>query len=172
MEIVCSTRQREHSIHKRTIAAATLGAAAVVAATARGLARRFAVVDQSMRPALEHGDWLIARRCGEPARGDVVVFSIEPDVYLIKRVIGLPGEHIAISDGQVHVDGQALAEPWANGPSFPDADDQIPEDAVWVLGDNRALSSADSRTMGPVAIEDIDWKAVAVYWPSARAGMV
>jgi len=83
-------------------------------------------------------------------------------------VIGLPGEHIAISDGQVHIDGQTLAEPWANGPTFPDADDHIPGDAVWVLGDNRALSSADSRTTGPVAIESIGWKAVAVYWPSAR----
>jgi signal peptidase I len=157
------------------VLAATIGFAAIAAATVQGLSRRFAVVEDSMRPALEPGDWLITQRYrGVPERGDVVVFAgrDEPDRFDIKRIIGLPGEHISISDGQVHIDGLTLAEPWANGPTFPDRDDEIPDDAVWVLGDNRALSSGDSRSIGSVPLDDIDWKAVAIYWPSSRVGLV
>ena len=153
--------------------AAVLGAAAVAAA--RGLARRFSVAENSMRPALEPGDWLIAQRQQRvPKRGDVIIFPSpdEPDRFLIKRVVGLPGEHVEISDGQVHIDGQTLAEPWANGPTFPDGDDHIPDDAIWVLGDNRALSSADSRATGAIPIADVDWKVIAVYWPASRVGKV
>ena len=162
------------SIRKRTMLAAAIGAAAVAAAAVQGLSRRFAVVEASMRPAFEPGDWLIAqRRRGTLGRGDVIVFSapLDPETYLIKRVVGLPGEQITIADGQVHIDGETLAEPWANGPTFPDGDALIPDDSVWVLGDNRALSSADSRTAGPVPLAEIDWKVVAIYWPSSRAAI-
>lgn len=155
--------------------AAGLGAAAVAAAAARGRSRRFAVVEDSMLPALEPGDWLIAqRRRGHLDRGDVVVFPdlVEPDRFFIKRIIGLPGEEITISDGQVHVDGVTLAEPWANGPTFPDAGHQIPHDSTWVLGDNRGLSYGDSRTIGAVPLDHIEWKAVAIYWPSSRVGLL
>lgn len=128
-----------------------------------------------MRPALEPGDWVVAqRRRGVPGRGSVVVFTI-PDqsgVFLIKRVVGLPGERVTVADGQVHIDGQTLAEPWVSGLTVPDGEDTVPEDAVWVLGDNRALSSADSRTIGPVALDDIGWTALAIYWPSARVSMI
>jgi len=166
---------KERAIRKRTMLAAAIGAAAVATATANGWSRRFAVVEDSMRPALEDGDWLLAqRRRGVPSRGDIVVFALsgEDEVFVIKRVIGLPGEHVEISDGQVHVDGQTLAEPWANGPTFPDAGEHIPDDGVWVLGDNRALSSADSRTIGALPFAAIDWKAIAIYWPSHRVGRV
>jgi signal peptidase I len=152
-----------------------LGLAAVAGAAARGLARRFAVTEDSMRPALEPNDWLMAQRHrGAPERGDILVFlgPGDPDQFYIKRVVGLPGEHISISDGQVHIDGITLAEPWANGPTFPDGDDEIPGDAVWVLGDNRAVSAGDSRSVGSVPLDDIEWKAVAIYWPSSRVGLV
>lgn len=152
-----------------------LSLAVVAGAAARGLARRFAVLEDSMRPALEPGDWLITQ-CyrGVSERGDVVVFTgrDDSDRFDIKRIVGLPGEHISISDGQVHIDGITLAEPWANGPAFPDGDDEIPDDAVWVLGDNRALSSGDSRSIGAVPLDDIEWKAVAIYWPASRVGLV
>ncbi len=154
--------------------AAGLGVVAVAGAAARGLSRRFSVVEDSMRPAFQPGDWLIAlHRRGTPGRGDVIVLSApsDPETYLIKRVVGLPGEQITIADGQLHIDGETLAEPWANGPTFPDGDALIPDDSVWVLGDNRALSSADSRTAGPVPLAEIDWKVVAIYWPSSRAAM-
>jgi signal peptidase I len=162
-------------IRKRTVLAATIGIAAIAAAGVQGLSRRFAVVEDSMRPALEPGDWLVTqRRRGAPERGDIVVYSRtdEPGRFFIKRIVGLPGERVSISDGQVHIDGLTLAEPWANGPTFPDGDGETPHDAVWVLGDNRALSSGDSRSIGAVALDDIEWKAVAIYWPSSRIGLV
>jgi len=155
--------------------AAGLGAAAVAAAAVRGLSRRFSVAEDSMRPALKPGDWLIAQRQrGVPDRGDVIIFPSpdEPDRFFIKRIVGLPGERVSISKAQVHVDGTTLAEPWADGPTLPDTEELIPEDAVWVLGDNRALSSGDSRTIGTVPLSDIEWRAVAIYWPSSRVGMI
>lgn len=155
--------------------AAGLGAAAALAAAAGGLSRRFAVVEESMLPALEPGDWLIARRRrGVPRRGDVVIFSdpFEVDRYFIKRVVGLPGELITIADGQVHIDGSTLAEPWANGPTFPDGEFQVPERSIWVLGDHRGSSLGDSRTIGSIPLDEIEWKAEAIYWPSSRVGLV
>jgi signal peptidase I len=88
---------------------------------------------------------------------------------LIKRVIGLPGEQVTVANGQVHIDGSTLAETWASAQTTPDSDDLVPDHAVWVLGDNRALSSADSRNIGPVALGGIAWKALAIYWPASRA---
>lgn len=126
-----------------------------------------------MRPALEPGDWLLARRIrGTPARGAIVVVTVQPGVFLVKRVIGLPGERIVVEDGQVHVDGTTLAEPWVGGRTAPDSVVDVPADAVWVLGDNRALSSSDSRTIGPIPLSDVGWQAVGIYWPGARAGLL
>jgi len=125
-----------------------------------------------MRPTLEPGDWVIAKRHrGVPRRGAVVVFASpqDPKLLLIKRVIGLPGERVIVADGQVHIDGSTLAETWASARTAPDSDDLVPGDAVWVLGDNRALSSADSRTIGPVRLDEVAWQALAIYWPAARA---
>ena len=155
--------------------AAVIGSAAIAAAATAGRTRRFAVVEDSMLPALGSGDWLIAvRRRGVPSRGDVVIFTLpaDPHRFLIKRVLGLPGERVSISEGQVHVDGATLAESWAHGPTFPEGDEVVAEDAVWVLGDNRGLSTQDSRTVGSIPLGDVGWRVVAVYWPAARVGLV
>ena len=127
-----------------------------------------------MRPALEPGDWLLARRLRRvPDRGAVIVFdaTAEPGLHLVKRVIGLPGEHVAVADGQVHIDGLTLAEPWVSGHTFPETEVVVPEASVWVLGDNRSQSSSDSRTIGSVALDAVGWRVVAVYWPATRAGL-
>lgn len=153
--------------------AATAGVAMIGAAALRGMSRRFAVVDDSMLPTFEPDDWVIAqRRRGTPARGDVVVFTHPsyPDRFLLKRVIGLPGEQITAADGQICIDRRVLADPWADGPMCADSDDTVPERAVWVLGDNRCGSSIDSRVLGAIPLEDIEWKVVARYWPPSRAG--
>lgn len=128
-----------------------------------------------MWPALEPGDWVVAqRRRRVPGRGSVVVFASPHDskLLLIKRVIGLPGESVTIAGGQVHVDGQTLPEPWAGGQTTPDSEDLVPDGAVWLLGDNRSRSSADSRTLGPVVIDQIGWRVIAIYWPQSRIGTV
>jgi signal peptidase I len=137
------------------------------------MTRRFTVVEDSMRPTLEPGDWLVARRIRRaPPRGAIVVFSVDPGTFLVKRAIGLPGERVAIADGQVHIDGATLAEPWVSGRTVPDGEFVVPSDALWVLGDNRSLSAADSRSIGAVPLTDVGWRVMAIYWPAARAALV
>lgn len=147
----------------------------MVAAAAGGMSRRFAIVDDSMRPTLEPDDWVIAqRRRGVPTRGSVVVFTHPsyPGWTLIKRVVGLPGEYVAVSNGQIRIDGRLLAEPWADGPTASQVEGIVPEGAIWVMADRRAASSVDSRVLGPIPITDIDWKVVVRYWPLPRAGRI
>jgi signal peptidase I len=92
-------------------------------------------------------------------------------MFLIKRVIGLPGERIEIADRHVAVDGRTLGEPWAAGPTFPDGTWNVPDNAVFLLGDRRAVSTGDGRSTGPTPIADITWIVVARYWPVARAAL-
>ncbi|MCL1692406.1 MAG: signal peptidase I [Actinomycetia bacterium] len=165
--------RRGGHIHKRGLAAATVGVALIGGAVLSGMSRRFAVVDESMRPNFEPDDWVIAqRRRGVPKRGDVVVFTHPsyPDLFILKRVIGLPGERVSSADGQICIDSRVLADPWGDGPMCADSDDVVPGDTVWVLGDNRCGSSVDSRVLGAIPVTDVGWKVVARYWPPGRAG--
>ena len=105
------------------------------------------------------------------ARGDVVAFGLgtgdERRVYL-KRVIGLPGESIAIERGVVHVNGAVLPEPY--GPRLDVTDMKsvtVPADALFVLGDNRG-DSDDSRSFGPIQETAVIGRAAAVLWPPDR----
>jgi signal peptidase I len=141
-------------------------------ATGGGMSRRFTIVDDSMRPAFEPDDWVLAqRRRGAPSRGDVVVFTHPsyPDRFLVKRVIGLPNERVTAANGQIHINGDVLGEPWADGPMYVDSEDDVPDGAVWVLADRRSVSSIDSRVLGAIPIDDVGWRVVARYWPPSRA---
>lgn len=115
-----------------------------------------------------------------PQRGDIVVF--DPPIGrtskpYIKRVIGLPGETITIRDGIMHVDGQPLDEPYIQGSatSWPNADPTrevvVPEDHLFVLGDNRN-NSTDSRSFGAISNDTLIGKAWISYWPSTLAGIL
>ncbi|MBT8212801.1 MAG: signal peptidase I [Acidimicrobiia bacterium] len=146
---------------------AVLGAAIVVGGLARQRIARFEVAEASMAPTLEPGDWIVATRMRRPHRGDVVVYPLG-DIDLVKRVIGLPGQVISIAGGQVHIDGETLAEPWADGPTFPDGEWSLAGDEVFCLGDGRGRSSGDSRHVGPVVVGLIRWRVRAVYWPRLR----
>lgn len=155
------------------VVAGVAGAALVAALTLRGFVRRFAIHESSMAPAIEDGDWVIARRAiGPLERGDIVVFA-DPagsGLDLVKRVIGLPREVIGIEGGRVTVNGALLADRWASGSTRPDGEWLVSEDEVWLLGDNRAHSVSDGRVLGPTKIDDVGWVVVARYWPTSRAG--
>jgi signal peptidase I len=144
-------------------------------ASLRGRLRRFVIAEKSMAPTLDAGDFVVAARLdGLPARGDVVVYPdpLAPEMDLVKRVVGLPGETIVIENGQVHVDGAVLAEPWADGPTMPDGRWALQADEVFTLGDARAISTHDSRASGPVALSDVSWRVALRYWPLAAAGRI
>ncbi len=168
------SRTKGADIRKRAIFAAGFGLAVLVAGAARGL-RRFEIVEASMQPAFDPGDWVIARRRKRvPTRGEVVVFEHpdHPGMFLIKRVIGLPGERIDIATGQVAVDARVLAEPWAVGPTLPDGTWQVPGTAVFLLGDRRPVSSSDGRSTGPIPLTHIGWIVTARYRPLAPLGVL
>ncbi len=103
----------------------------------------------------------------EPKRGDVIVFKypLDPKEDFVKRVIGLPGDHIRIQNGTVYVNGVALSEPYVKLPSY----DTLPTVVVgpgqyYVLGDNRAQSD-DSRDWGTVPRQNIIGQVMVDYWP-------
>lgn len=126
-----------------------------------------------MAPALLPGDYLVTRRLRHPPRrGDVVIFGhpTRAGFHLIKRVVGLGGESVDIAGGQVHIDGRPLAEAWADGPTRGDGSWQVGPAEAFVLGDARALSADDSRTLGPVPLAAMEWRAAFRYWPLSRAG--
>lgn len=136
------------------------------------------VAQESMEPALYEGQRLLvdklSHRFHPPRRGDIVVFRLagRGREALVKRVIGLPGETLAIRGGQVYVDGRALPEPYLKRRASGDlAEVKVPAGTVFVLGDNRALSN-DSRYFGPVPYGAIVGRACLRFWPLAAFGPV
>jgi signal peptidase I len=134
---------------------------------------------QSMEPNLHSNERLIVEKLSyrfhSVQRFDVVVIRVpsEGDELLIKRIIGLPGETIEIRDGQVYIDGEPLDEPFVSQETYPGrrASLVVPPLHVYVMGDNRTHSN-DSRTFGPVPIENIVGRAWVSYWPPGDVGPV
>jgi signal peptidase I len=109
-------------------------------------------------------------------RGDIVVFHYprDPAKSYIKRVIGVPGDSVLIRNGYVYVNGELLPEPYVpvqyfDPRSYPAV--KVPGGSYYVLGDHRTMSR-DSREFGPVEDEHIYGKAVFVYWPVAKVGIL
>lgn len=124
----------------------------------------------SMRPTLEDGEFVLVSKLnyqfGAVQRGDIIVFHypMDPQQELIKRVIGLPGDHIAVAAGSVSVNGQVLNEPYiAETPRYSGEWD-VPDGELFVLGDNRNDSS-DSHSWGLLPSKNVVGKAVVIYWP-------
>jgi signal peptidase I len=142
---------------------------------------RFVVDGDSMLPTFHTGQYLIISRVdyllGEPERGDVVVFHypLAPENDFIKRVIGLPGETVALLDGQVFVDDVRLDEPYireACAPSScPNAAWLVGPNQYFMMGDNRN-ESRDSRAFGAVERRFIVGEVLLRYWPREDWGIV
>ena len=134
------------------------------------LTARVMVDGFSMRPTLENGEYVLVNKMSYrselPEYGDVVVFHfpVDPAQDFIKRIIALPGDDINIIDGQVRVNGHVLNESYiAAAPQYVGSW-HVPEEQVFVLGDNRNNSS-DSHSWGAVPIENLIGKAIFAYWP-------
>ncbi len=140
------------------------------------LAPRYIVQGASMEPNFETGEWIIVNRLpyllGQPERGDVVILDFpDPQEDLIKRLIGLPGETVAIHDGLVYIDGEPLDEPYINAPPRYNGEWTLGPDEYFVLGDNRN-NSRDSHHFGPVTRDQIIGKAWVIYWPPEAWGLI
>jgi len=138
----------------------------------------FKVEGASMQPALvDHERILVNKliyRLQPVERGDVVVFWFPGDPHrsFVKRIIGMPGDQVAIRNGQVFVNGEALEEPYLTAPHRRGDHHRtvtVQAGNYFVLGDHRSVSN-DSRAWGQVPERLILGKAVMRYWPPQRMG--
>ena len=160
----------------------------------------FRVEGSSMRPTLMPGHYLMVNKVvyhqldterlgkiipfwqpGEPQmvytvrpprQGDVIVFDypLEPDRQFVKRIIGEPGDLVAIADGEVRVNDEPLTEPYLDFLGHTQMHGvQLADDEYFVLGDNRT-GSRDSRHWGPLPEDHIIGKVWAIYWPRSAWG--
>ncbi|HUC05836.1 MAG TPA: signal peptidase I [Acidimicrobiales bacterium] len=152
----------------------------------------YSIPSGSMEPTLQINDRIMVDKLSYDLHGvgraDIVVFATPknedcagprvPD--LVKRVIGLPGETISLSGGQVYIDGKLLAEPWlppavrdlttpgpSSAPYSLNHAYKVPKNDVFVMGDNRT-ESCDSRYWGPVPESSIVGKVDVRFWPLSR----
>lgn len=165
--------------------------------------QNFKVDGNSMFPTLENGQFLIVNKLvysevdverlsrfvpfldpGDqpkryvfhgPERGEIVVLQDprNPQVDLIKRVIGLPGETIEIVNGHIFINGQQLEEPYIKSPwRYTGPAQTVPAGMYFVMGDNRD-NSLDSRSpnIGFIPKEMIIGKTLMSYWPSGKIGL-
>src|SRR5699024_356387 len=149
------------------------------------------VVDgESMIPTLGDGDKMIVNKIGytigKQDRCDIIVFHAPEQKDYIKRVIGLPGDEVKYEDDVLYINGEPYEEPYLDplkeqATDMPLTEDftlegkigevTVPENHVFVLGDNRRRSK-DSRHIGPVPMEEIIGSTKLVFWPLEDFGFV
>lgn len=171
----------------RNVLESLLVAALIVTFIVSGVA----ISGESMEPTLFDGEravvpryetWLHRLGIGAFERGDIVYFPSpeqEPGAvcpwfctHLIKRVVAVGGDTVALRNGQLILNGVAVEEPYLNGSwhgSFTMSQVVVPEGSVFVLGDNRGpYGSFDSRVFGPVPRRTLEGRAAWVVWPLFR----
>jgi signal peptidase I len=129
----------------------------------------YRVESGSMEPTLCAGDEVLVDKTVQPQelhRGDLVV-AVAPDGSLVvKRVVGLPGDRVAIRDALLFVDGRRVPEPYVDhrsidalfyGPTV------VPPRQLWVMGDNRAVS-IDSRDYNGVPYANLRCRVLLRWW--------
>ena len=148
------------------------------------------IPSKSMEPTLLVGDRIVVNKLavefGTIHTGDIMVFTAPPAVaidcndavpVLVKRVIGLPGQHLFSVGTTIYVNGHALNQWWTHyatlgtpiaSPSHPIT---VPENHYFMMGDNHA-NSCDSRTWGSVPRSDMIGKAFIRIWPLRRFGFL
>jgi signal peptidase I len=140
------------------------------------------VKGQSMEPTLLDGEWLFINKIGYimggPDRGDIVILK-DPSQqlgfreFLVKRIVGLPGDTIEVSNEKLYINGKESNEPYTDvgiqdgnyGPEL------VPAGHYFVMGDNRhLLASTDSRRFHSVPEKLIKGKAQFIMWPLNKIG--
>ena len=135
------------------------------------------IYGESMNATLHSGELVVSVKGAKFETGDIVAFYYNNNI-LVKRVIANAGEWVDIDlDGNVYVNQKLIDEPYIENKAFGEPDIelpyQVPDDRVFVLGDNRAVS-IDSRhsSVGCVTSEQIVGKIVFRIWPLTKIGPV
>lgn len=144
----------------------------------------FFIPSGSMEPTLQIGDRILvskfAYRVGAIDRGDVIVFHypLNPGKDFVKRVVARSGEVVELRDGVVLINDTPISEFYPTALAGGDractsnyGPQRISEDQLFVLGDNRC-NSEDSRFFGFVPVGNVVGKALLIYWPPQRIGLV
>ncbi|TAL49561.1 signal peptidase I [Patescibacteria group bacterium] len=147
------------------------------------IAQPFVVNGASMEPTFDNGEYLIVDqltyRFEPPERGEVLIFRFpkDPKKFFIKRLIGLPGETVTISNGRVyiknseHPEGFAISEPYVSFIKRDNFTVTLEESEFFVLGDNR-LGSADSRLWGPLPVSLVVGRPIIRLFPFTRIALL
>lgn len=135
------------------------------------------IYGQSMNETLESGDLVVSVKGSHFETGDIIAFYYNNNI-LVKRVIATSGSWVDVDlDGNVYVDHQKIDEPYIAQKSYGDTNIdlpyQVPEERIFVMGDNRDVS-VDSRntSIGCVTEEQIVGKIVFRIWPLDRIGPI
>ena len=127
----------------------------------------------SMVETLQHGDTMILNKISMKFRSikrfEIVVIKTS-DSYLIKRVIGLPGESIEYKDGKLYINDKEYKDPYYKDNTLDFEKVEIPKGYYFVMGDNRG-DSIDSRIIGPVKKEDILGTTKLIIFPISDIGI-
>lgn len=146
----------------------------------------FFIPSGSMEPTLQIGDRIIVSKLsvelGTIHTGDILVFKAPKAVAtvcgdnvsdLVKRVIGLPGQHLTSKGNTIYVNGKVLLQPWTHNPILgkPIGNVTVPKNHYFMMGDNES-DSCDSRFWGSIPRSSIIGKAFVRIWPLSRFGFL
>jgi len=137
--------------------------------------RFFQIPSTSMEPTLYTGDMIATMSETEYRRGDIAVFR-EPDSadYFVKRIVGVAGDEISVLRGALHINGEYASEPYILEPVQYEIESpvRIPENHVFVLGDNRNNSSDSHDELESFPVDAIVGRVRFIYYPYHRMGSV
>lgn len=126
----------------------------------------------SMKNTLKNGDILLLYKLSSIDRFDIIVLDEEKDnEKIIKRVIGLPGETVAIKKGKIYINDKVIDDDYAYGETTDYNKVTLKDDEYFILGDNRLISK-DSRYFGPIKDNEIKGKIVFRLFPFTKIGTV
>lgn len=126
----------------------------------------------SMNKTFKNGDILILYKLSKIKRFDVIVLHEEKDnEKIIKRVIGMPGDTVAIKDGEIYINYEKIDDEYAYGMTSDYDRITLKSDEYFILGDNRLISK-DSRYFGPIKEKEIKGKVVFRIFPFSKFGKI
>lgn len=126
----------------------------------------------SMNKTFKNGDILILYKLSKIKRFDVIVLHEEKDnEKIIKRVIGMPGDTVAIKDGEIYINDEKIDDEYAYGMTTDYERITLKSDEYFILGDNRLISK-DSRYFGPIKEKEIKGKVIFRIFPFSKFGKI